>query len=95
MSTIKQKENQLEQCQSENTRLRDIEANFENVQVAMKWLRRLDECFMSAGALISFLPYFFRFFVAFCSFIVFLSCYISCRSFLFVIVSLNHIKFIN
>lgn len=33
---IKQKENQLEQMQEENIRLRKIEANFENIQVRFK-----------------------------------------------------------
>lgn len=33
LSTIKQKDNQLEQFQMENARLREIEANFENIQV--------------------------------------------------------------
>lgn len=33
LSTIKQKDNQLEQLQMENVRLRELEANFENVQV--------------------------------------------------------------
>lgn len=33
VSTIKQKENRLEQIQGENTRLRELEANFEEIQV--------------------------------------------------------------
>lgn len=33
LSTIKQKENQLEFLQSENARLHELEANFEDVQV--------------------------------------------------------------
>lgn len=33
LATIKQKENQLEQLQEENARLREFEANFEDVQV--------------------------------------------------------------
>lgn len=37
MEKIKQKDNQLEQLQLENARLRNIEANFENVQVKSHW----------------------------------------------------------
>lgn len=33
LATIKQKDNQLEQLQEENARLREFEANFEDVQV--------------------------------------------------------------
>ncbi|XP_055316783.1 golgin subfamily A member 1 [Sitodiplosis mosellana] len=39
LSTIKRKDNQLEQLQMENVRLRELEANFENIQDELEKLR--------------------------------------------------------
>ncbi|XP_031622115.1 golgin subfamily A member 1 [Contarinia nasturtii] len=39
LSTIKQKDNQLDQMQMENARLRELEANFENIQDELEKLR--------------------------------------------------------